>query len=495
MRAVRVLALALACLPACEGASRPAGDVAAPEQATSNVSSAQTTPNHLPPRRSVPELQDPETCRDCHPKHYKEWASSMHAYASIDPVFLAMNKRGQRETDGELGKFCVQCHAPMAVRNGLTSDGLNLAEVPKAQQGVTCYFCHNALGSGPEHANANVQLANDDVMRGSLRDAVDPGAHGVAYSEAHDSRKMAASNLCGACHDVINPKGALIERTFQEYRASIHSLERAGNKGGDSCQGCHMPWAETAPVAQVPGLKLPARDRHDHVWPAVDVALTDFPDRERQRQRTECALSEDGVYVFELTHDGRGGFNIALETTAGHAQPSGVTIDRRMWLEVVAYGAQDEVLFQSGVIGTEEAEEYPATDARHDPQLCMFRDRWEDERGAEVHMLWEPKKKRERDSRLLPIALKFGASHVANCNYRTPGGQVPTRLTARVMMRPVSMTVLDELIASGDLDPALRKEVPTFAVHTTAVTWTPSLGDALYLPSQQKKPSYCSKRR
>ena len=31
-------------------------------------------------------------------------------------VFLAMNERGQRETGGQLGPFCVNCHAPLAVR-------------------------------------------------------------------------------------------------------------------------------------------------------------------------------------------------------------------------------------------------------------------------------------------------------------------------------------------------------------------------------------------
>ncbi len=446
-----------------------------------------------PARRTAAELHDPELCRDCHPKHYREWASSMHAYASIDPVFLAMNKRGQRETQGKLGPFCVQCHAPMALRNGLTRDGLNLAELPKPQQGVTCYFCHNAIGSGPEHVNATIQLANDDIMRGSIRDAVDPGVHGVAYSEAHDSRKMAASNLCGACHDVRNDKGALIERTFQEYRASIHSIERAGNEGGDTCQGCHMPWRETTPIAQVLLLDLPARDRHQHAWPAVDVALSEFPDRERQRRMTECALSEDGVYVFELTHDGAGGFNIALETTAGHAQPSGVTLDRRMWLQVVAYDAADHVLFESGVLGPTEVEEAPPGDARHDPQLCMFRDRWRDEHGRDVHMLWEPHQKDESASRVLPLGSKFGASHVANCAYHTPGQQVPARLTAKVMMRPVSMAVLDDLIASGDLAPEVRQEMPTFEIHTTALTWTPAQGDQLYLPRPGPKPSYCVK--
>ena len=77
------------------------------------------------------ELLDPKRCQPCHPEHYDEWAKSMHAYASEDPVFIALNQRGQRETGGELGDFCVQCHAPVAQRLGLTSDGLNLSALPR----------------------------------------------------------------------------------------------------------------------------------------------------------------------------------------------------------------------------------------------------------------------------------------------------------------------------------------------------------------------------
>ena len=72
------------------------------------------------------QLMDPETCKGCHERHYREWAGSMHAYAADDPVFVAMNRRGQEETDGALGDFCVNCHAPLAVREGATRDGLTL---------------------------------------------------------------------------------------------------------------------------------------------------------------------------------------------------------------------------------------------------------------------------------------------------------------------------------------------------------------------------------
>lgn len=42
-------------------------------------------------------LLDPKTCQGCHQEHYAEWRASVHAYASEDPVFLALNRLGQEE--------------------------------------------------------------------------------------------------------------------------------------------------------------------------------------------------------------------------------------------------------------------------------------------------------------------------------------------------------------------------------------------------------------
>src|SRR3954468_11928791 len=99
---------------------------------------ADQAPEPKPQYLSRDALLKPETCRDCHSTHYQEWAGSMHAYASLDPVFLAMNRRGQAETRGKLGSLCIGCHAPLALREGATSDGLNLEQVPAQLQGVTC---------------------------------------------------------------------------------------------------------------------------------------------------------------------------------------------------------------------------------------------------------------------------------------------------------------------------------------------------------------------
>src|SRR5262249_20370362 len=97
------------------------------------------------------ELRDPVTCSGCHPNHFREWSSSMHAYSAKDPVFIAMNQRGQRETGGALGDFCVRCHAPMAVFDKLSKDGLNLDRLPDKERGVSCYFCHDIAGVEGDH--------------------------------------------------------------------------------------------------------------------------------------------------------------------------------------------------------------------------------------------------------------------------------------------------------------------------------------------------------
>ena len=104
----------------------------------------------------------------------------MHAYAAEDPVFRAMNKRGQRETNGELGDFCVQCHAPLAVAMGLTEDGLNLDDVPSICRGSPATSATTSRTSPATHNNP-LTLAMDDTMRGALK------AKEAVENDVHDS--------------------------------------------------------------------------------------------------------------------------------------------------------------------------------------------------------------------------------------------------------------------------------------------------------------------
>src|SRR5258708_3047854 len=128
-------------------------------------------PDASPPFDTRDTLLDPNECKKCHANHYNDWSGSMHAYASDDPVFLAMNARGQRETGGALGDFCVRCHAPLALHEGKTKDGTDLGSVDPKYKGINCFYCHAVDASNGVNDNP-LHLADDIVMRGPFSDPV-----------------------------------------------------------------------------------------------------------------------------------------------------------------------------------------------------------------------------------------------------------------------------------------------------------------------------------
>jgi hypothetical protein len=428
--------------------------------ACAEAPAAEVSPNYL----TREQLLDPEQCKSCHPQQYREWASSMHAYAAEDPVFIAMNRRGQRETAGALGEFCVKCHAPMALAERATLDGMNLADVPAPLKGVTCYVCHNAIDTG-DHFNNDLTLADDTTMRAAITDPIQSPAHATAYGALQDSNRRESSQLCGTCHDVVVPSGVHLERTFAEYQASLFGqLE----EGFETCPGCHMPGRE-GHAAVLPN--APQRVVHAHLWPAVDVALTDFPDRELQRRAVECELAL-GTRIRSVEHDGLGTFTVLTETAAGHKQPSGAAQDRRMWIEVVAYDAEERVVFESGHIADADLIE-----RTEDPQLVLYRDWMYDADGAPTHNFWEAAASTEHpngyESLTLPFAVDPLLPHSLSARYSIARHAEIARMTIRLRMQPIGNDALADLVASGDLDEAVPSRMPTFTMHGAAVEWRP----------------------
>jgi hypothetical protein len=444
--------------------------------------SSQQEPHSESVTASREDLLDPETCRGCHPTHYAEWAGSMHAYASFDPVFLAMNRKGQRDTGGALGSFCVSCHAPLALREGATADGLDLEQVPKHLQGVTCYFCHNAEAVQGDHNNP-VRLADDSKMRGGLEAPVKNRAHGSSYSELLHGTRIASATLCGSCHDVKLPSppapAALhLERTYAEWQGSIFAPPQAEDETAAlSCNGCHMLPTAGVAVAENLGERGPLRSRHAHTFAGVDVALTPFPDTgileldqqssELQRRDRERLL--DATLRLEVcvtsSFDGQASLQVTLDNaTAGHHFPSGAAQDRRTFVEVRAFAAgESEPFYASG-----EVDDQGVPTDRDDPDLWLLRDRLFDAEGEPVHQFWEAAEVRPGTlpvaTSLDPLSPGFVAGH-ASRRFPLQGQlqQAPERVTVRVRLVPIGREVLDELVDSGDLTADTLEALP---VHT-----------------------------
>jgi hypothetical protein len=420
-----------------------------------------------------PEALDPASCKTCHPQQYAEWTGSMHAYASDDPVFLAMNARGQRETGGQLGGFCVNCHAPMAVREKATVDGTNLATVPAKLKGVSCYFCHDVDGVTDTH-DAPLHLAGDLIMRGPFSDPIANVAHPSAHSNLDDRDHLDSAKVCGSCHDIVNGHGAAIERTFAEWNASVFSQPPIG----DTCGQCHMNQSKKlTAIANVPN--APLRRTHSHAMPGVDSALIPFPGADAQAQAIKDLLDPAIQSAVCVATSGFGVDVILDNVAAGHGFPSGSGQDRRLWVELVAYQG-GSVIYQSGVVpdGT-------AVTSIADPDLWLMRDCMLDDQQKQVSMFWQAF---GYETTALPGAVtldpmdkQFYLTHVYRSFPVAGAGPntVPDRVTMRVRLRPMDDALIDDLIASQDLDPSVRASLLTLEVGQP-VEWTPATATTSY---------------
>ncbi|MEO7112149.1 MAG: multiheme c-type cytochrome [Polyangiaceae bacterium] len=411
------------------------------------------------------ELMDPQSCGSCHSQHLDEWSQSMHAYASDDPIFVAMNKRGLRETNGELGNFCVQCHAPVAMRTGATVDGSNLAQLPTPMHGVTCYFCHSVDSVYGVHNNT-LRISDDSVLRADISDPRDNTAHNSMYSALHDGAQPQSASMCGACHDVTTVTNVDVEKTYAEWQGAIYAKNTPQTLL--TCSGCHMPSSQ-APASDQPN--MPVRAVHSHSTPGIDISLTSAISNQQKvlvQQNLDPAL----VAKLCVTPPGNGP---TLTTTlddafVGHNWPSGATHDRRAWLEVIAYQAGN-VVFSSGVVADQQ-DVLTITD----PNLWIFRERLLDANGVEVKFMWQAAK---TDGTFLTPSVTNdpnapGYYHALSHTYDVPPNA--DKITMRLRVISIGYDVIDSLIASGDLAPASRANIPVFTLAGTELTWTTANG-------------------
>ena len=192
------------------------------------------------------------TCGVCHPKHYKEWSVSQHAYAQLSPVYLSLNNKINQLSNGSNGDFCLRCHSPVGANLGESTFQSNLDRHPTSREGITCVVCHrinkayNKVSGrlalveggltepvfGPE-GNTGVERVLQQPQK--FRVVTDPEEPGrKIHSEAKVFKPIKSSTFCGSCHDVTLFNGFRLEEAFSEYRLSPAAAK------GISCHDCHM---------------------------------------------------------------------------------------------------------------------------------------------------------------------------------------------------------------------------------------------------------------
>jgi len=231
-------------------------------------------------------------CGTCHPKHYKEWSVSQHAYAQLSPIYLSLSNKINALSNGSNGDFCLRCHTPVGANLGESSFASNLDRHPTSREGITCVVCHrinkayNKVSGrlalveggltdvvfGPK-GNKGVKqtLANPKKFR-VVTDPKEPGRQ--IHKEAKLFNAISTPTFCGSCHDVTLFNGFRLEEAFSEYRMSPAAAK------GVTCNDCHMgkiqgkvSGYDRGPAAVVGDVPTKPRKLTSHLFSGPDYSV------------------------------------------------------------------------------------------------------------------------------------------------------------------------------------------------------------------------------
>lgn len=212
---------------------------------TGTTSAAPATAQARTPSNQLTLQQQQPLCQTCHPDEYGVWKDSMHAKATLDPVFQEQLSKSQNQ--GE----CLKCH----------TTGFDTGSGKFMSEGVTCEACHGQYREG-HPAGQTMTLPLDASTCRMCHEAAfkdwDQSKHAEQKIECFDChqahtqglRTGSVETLCAACHSDEQTKLA----------HSVHGIS------GVDCGSCHMAKAMTD-TADSSGAKVSASS-HTFTVPA-----------------------------------------------------------------------------------------------------------------------------------------------------------------------------------------------------------------------------------
>jgi hypothetical protein len=359
---------------------------------TTDDTGAETDDFHDPlsrpeePTLDIANFNSAGDCETCHSTHVQQWGGSMHAYAMVDPVFRELVKIRQADFNGEQDQFCTSCHTPVGTRGGDIVDNFSFETLdPLSLEGVTCETCHKATHVERPY-NSGLVLDEESPLLAGISD---PESN--AYHESAASDVQGSSELCGACHDVLEVSGLNLERPYAEW------VESPAGREGRSCQTCHMPTYEGQAADD-----SPTREVHDHTFIGVDLPLEeeflaslDPKDVEARRAKIQALLDTAASMYLEADGEVAVGEQLDLLVTVlneidAHNLPTGTTFIRQLWVEITATDATGAVLYQSGDLDSngDLRDYWSDEDPYGDDDLLVLHSGLVDDRGNPTIFTW-----------------------------------------------------------------------------------------------------------
>jgi hypothetical protein len=354
----------------------------------------------------VSQLPPSAACANCHPGIVNDWRLAMHSQAQTGPIIVAQTNLAL-ERYPAFGRACNNCHAPIGtaltntptlpldVQNTLRST----ANGAVLDDGVTCVVCHT-LAQAPEERRGMFdkfpvvkgdpnQFAN--MFGPSLGEppALPNPRHNAGVGFMTDN--VAASQLCGACHNVkvdvdgdgqvtafpgsegnnkdtdgdgqldeneleFAPNGKalkdlVLQTTFDEWQDYVAS-QRSKGQGALGCVDCHMPAQAAEPLVSSASGNFfggaPVRANHSHAFLGVDYNLSPgyYEQAGMAPDARELVLKDRAAFLRSAASlaispakpaNGKLSVLVSVESNlVGHSLPTGFAFARQMWLEVSA---------------------------------------------------------------------------------------------------------------------------------------------------------------
>ena len=318
------------------------------------------------------------------------WRASMMANASRDPYWQASVRRETLDHPSHADAIedeCAICHMPMARTAAQAAGGrgrvfalapgasTNSEEHRLAADGVSCTLCHQI---GPENLGTRESFVGGFTLRPRTADGllmfgpyeVERGLARTMHS-ATDARPEKAdhlrqSEMCATCHtlytNAFGPSGEVIgslpeQMPYLEWRHSAFARER-------TCQSCHMPDVESAPIASVLGEPRERLAKHTFLGgnffmlrmlnryrstlgvtaPAAELeAAAQATIRQLEADTATVTINRAGMAGSQIEAD------VDVRNHTGHKLPTGYP-SRRVWVHLSVRDAAGAIVFESGAV-------------------------------------------------------------------------------------------------------------------------------------------------
>ncbi len=384
-------------------------------------------------------IATPAQCTGCHSNYgspevepYRAWVGSMMGQSARDPLMWAALAIANQDAEHS-GETCLRCHLPKGWLEGRSAPEDGSSMTADDRHGVQCGVCHRLVDpfADPENppedtailaaltepvttlGGAQMIIDPDDRLRGPFDVVADLGSdpHAPARSTLI-SPYHRSSELCGTCHDVLNPlftrnigtgeyelnaidtpgDPALAfpeQSTYSEWAASEYATTGvvAPQFGGNltnvsTCQDCHMPDVSGKDAnTGVNRIDLPLHEflggntfvpaiipEHPTFGAEVDADLL----AETVVKNTKFLRKAATVSATLAS----GSLTVRVQNDTGHKLPTGYPEGRRMWLHVRAYDEARNVVFESGryVFADRDLPSHNAliSDPDYDPNLKVW---------------------------------------------------------------------------------------------------------------------------